>query len=151
MLHYRCPLPSMLRLLCHVTPCHLPAGYLYDPLNSFAFFRTDGAGAYGSRSNVTIQVGAREWGGLSGLLPACLPACVEACWWPPTLLSCLHCLPSPVPPDLTVFPLLSSPGRPVQDCMVACQEADDCESFVINEVLAQCFLKREQCPTYNFW
>lgn len=28
---------------------------MYDPLGSFAFFRIDGAGAYGSRSNVTLQ------------------------------------------------------------------------------------------------
>jgi hypothetical protein len=38
-----------------------------------------------------------------------------------------------------------------QECMVACQEAPDCESFVVNEVLAQCFLKKEQCPEFNFW
>ncbi len=33
---------------------------------------------------------------------------------------------------------------PKQDCMIACQEADDCESFTYNAVLMQCFLKREQ-------
>ncbi|KAL4423208.1 hypothetical protein ABPG77_000341, partial [Micractinium sp. CCAP 211/92] len=65
-------------------------GYIYDPLGSFAFFRTDGAGAYGSRANVTLQ-----------------------------------------------------------ECMVACQQAPDCESFVINEVLQQCFLKKAQCPEYD--
>jgi hypothetical protein len=43
------------------------------------------------------------------------------------------------------------PPAPLQECMVACQEAEECEGFVINEVLAQCFLKKEQCPSYNFW
>lgn len=36
-------------------PFSAPPGYIYDPLGSFAFFRTDGAGAYGSRANVTLQ------------------------------------------------------------------------------------------------
>lgn len=47
-------------------------------MDSFAFFRADGAGAYGSRSNVTLQ--ARRWGpvalvGLAGgaVGAACMP------------------------------------------------------------------------------
>ncbi|PSC76452.1 nitrilase 2 [Micractinium conductrix] len=66
-------------------------GYLYDPLGSFAVGRPDGAGSFGSRANVTLEM-----------------------------------------------------------CRVACQAAPDCEGFVINEVLQQCFLKREQCPSANF-
>lgn len=40
------------------TPAHRtppPTGFVYDPMDSFAFFRTDGAGAYGSRTNITLQ------------------------------------------------------------------------------------------------
>ncbi|PRW59651.1 nitrilase 2 isoform A [Chlorella sorokiniana] len=67
-------------------------GYVQDPLDSFAFFRADGAGAYGSRANVTLQ-----------------------------------------------------------DCMIACQQAEECESFTYNAVLMQCFLKREQVGQDAVW
>ena len=36
--------------------CPCP-GYVQEPLDSFAYFRADGDGAYGSRANVTLQVG----------------------------------------------------------------------------------------------
>ena len=52
--------------------------------------------------------------------------------------------------SLTPPPRLRPPAL-AQECMVACQEAEECESFVVNEVLAQCFLKTQQCPEYNFW
>lgn len=35
-------------------------------------------------------------------------------------------------------------------CMIACQMAPTCESFVYNDVLQQCFLSRGQCPEYNY-
>ena len=35
--------------------------------------------------------------------------------------------------------------------MIACQQAEGCESFVINQVQNQCFLKAGQCPVDNFW
>lgn len=38
----------------------------------------------------------------------------------------------------------------VEQCMVACETAPTCESFVYNDVLMQCFLARGQCPVYNF-
>ena len=93
------PLASLLPLACQpialpaapaappVTYRPLPtaAGYLYDPLDSFAFFRTDGAGAYGSRSNVTLQVGAETGRVVKGCCCAYLRA---RCWRP------LHCLVS---------------------------------------------------------
>lgn len=38
----------------------------------------------------------------------------------------------------------------LEECMIACQMADTCESFVYNDVLMQCFLDRGQCPEYNY-
>lgn len=48
--------------------CCPSPGYIADPLNSFAFFRADGAGAFGSRTNVTLQVGG-GWAAVSDAHP----------------------------------------------------------------------------------
>lgn len=37
----------------------------------------------------------------------------------------------------------------LEECMIACQMADGCESFVFNDVQQKCFLARGQCPEYN--
>lgn len=38
----------------------------------------------------------------------------------------------------------------LSDCEVACQMAPECESFAYNAVQRSCFLKRGQCPSYDF-
>jgi len=66
-------------------------GFVYDPMNSFAFFDKVHGGKLGSKTNVTLE-----------------------------------------------------------QCMIACQMAPTCESFVYNDVLQQCFLSRGQCPVFNY-
>lgn len=50
----------------------------------------------------------------------------------------------------TLSTLGSRTNVTLEDCMVACQEAPECESFTINEVLQKCFLKSGQCPIGNW-
>lgn len=37
------------------------------------------------------------------------------------------------------------------ECQIACQMAEACESITYNSVQSSCFLKRSQCPIYNYW
>ena len=182
---------------------HPRAGYLYDPLGSFAVGRPDGAGSFGSRANVSAG-GLHLRGGAVGSAThkRALPALARR----PDKgrESCRCMLPAPPTPHPT-----PPPHHPwqvtLEMCRVACQAAPDCEGFVINEVgrrlggghwlqrranatiwaaatiwrenrvrnaqlqgrrshlvlvcsaarpglqvLQQCFLKREQCPSANF-
>ncbi len=65
-------------------------GFVYDPLESFAFYDKEFKGSLGSKSNVTLE-----------------------------------------------------------ECQVACQMAETCESVSYNDALMKCFLKRGQCAGWN--
>lgn len=126
------------------------SGYLYDPLDSFAFYR-NGTAAFGSRSNVTLQV---RWVGRVKLV-GCWSSVTEeevrlercGCALGPAVTLC----PLAFPADLSSSAPLLHPSPSSQDCMISCQQAPDCEAFVINEALQQCYLKKEQCPSFNSW